>query len=302
MTDDRSSDPTLEWLGCTTFRLRVGDLTLLLDTYVDRPASAPPVGVTAADLSADFVFISHSHFDHIVGADVVAKNSGAPVAGSYESIRLLREANVPEAQLIPVSGGETVDCGHGVRVRVYPALHSCVFTDISADSGAECVGDLGISQQDRLARSGDLLASAMTASPALAEWWAATVKDAPHSPQDGGQLIYLIESGQGSILFSASSGCWSPILRELNPDIALLACVGRPNLDGEPFQGSLAEFMVREIEMLMPRKVVLCHHDAFAGPEVSGEDTTAAVRAIQSRCSYTELVDMTYLNAVPIFH
>ena len=45
--------------------------------------------MTAADLSDDFVFISHSHFDHIVGADVVARNSGAPVAGSYESVRLL---------------------------------------------------------------------------------------------------------------------------------------------------------------------------------------------------------------------
>jgi L-ascorbate metabolism protein UlaG (beta-lactamase superfamily) len=81
---------------------------------------------------------------------------------------------------------------------------------------------------------------------------------APHSSQDGGQLIYLIESGQDSILFSASSGCWSPIPRELGPDIALLACAGGPNLDGEPFQGSPGEFMVREIEMLKPRKVVLC--------------------------------------------
>ena len=157
----------LEWLGCTTFRLRVSDLTLLLDTYVDRPTSAPPVGVTSADLSADFVFVSHSHFDHIVGADVVAKNSGAPVVGSYESIRLLREAKVPEAQLIPVSGGETVDCGHGVRVRVYPALHSCVFTGISADAGAECTGDLGISQQDRLARSGAPLFLATTSAPTM---------------------------------------------------------------------------------------------------------------------------------------
>jgi hypothetical protein len=59
--------------------------------------------------------------------------------------------------------------------------------------------------------------------------------------------------------------------------------------------------MVDEIQMLKPRKVVLCHHDAFAGAEQGGEDTTAAVRAIQSRCSYTELVDMTYHNPLPIF-
>ena len=77
---------TLEWFGCTTFRLRVDGLTIWLDTFLDRVAAAPQVGLTAAEVDeADYIFVSHSHFDHILGANVVALRTGAPVVGSYES-------------------------------------------------------------------------------------------------------------------------------------------------------------------------------------------------------------------------
>ncbi|WP_158880304.1 MBL fold metallo-hydrolase [Amycolatopsis anabasis] len=296
MIDDALS---LEWLGCTTYRIRIGGLTLLLDTFVDRPASAPQVGVSAADLSADFAFISHAHIDHILGADVVAKNGGATIVGSYESIRLMREAGVPEAQVLPVSGGETVDCGHDVRVRVYPSLHSCLFTPRRWDSGAECLGDLGVSHQERLARvlNSELFGSPDTPPEILVYYRGLT---SPYSSFDGGQLMYLVETPRGSILWSASAGCWSPILRGLRPDVAVLAAAGRPNLDGEPFQGTLAEFLVREIEMLRPGRTIFCHHDAFLAPMTPATDTTAAAEAVRNRCPYTELVDLTYLNPVPI--
>src|SRR4029079_18754631 len=50
---------TLEWFGCTTFRVRVAGLTLLFDTYLDRPPSIPDVGLTSSAVdSADFAFIS----------------------------------------------------------------------------------------------------------------------------------------------------------------------------------------------------------------------------------------------------
>ena len=36
---------TLDWLGCATFRLNIGeDLIVFLDGYMDRVPSAPPVG------------------------------------------------------------------------------------------------------------------------------------------------------------------------------------------------------------------------------------------------------------------
>ena len=69
---------------------------------------------------ADFVFVSHTHLDHVLGADVIARTTGAPVIGSHETIRVMRECGVPEEQCWAVSGGETVAVRRG-RVRARAA-------------------------------------------------------------------------------------------------------------------------------------------------------------------------------------
>ena len=42
---------TLEWLGTATFRLRIDDLVVFLDAYMDRVPAAPPVGLRTADVT-----------------------------------------------------------------------------------------------------------------------------------------------------------------------------------------------------------------------------------------------------------
>ncbi len=37
---------TLDWMGCATFRLTLGDLVIFLDAYIDRVPSAVPIGIT----------------------------------------------------------------------------------------------------------------------------------------------------------------------------------------------------------------------------------------------------------------
>jgi len=294
---------TLEWFGCTTFRLRVDGLTLWLDTFLDRVAAAPQVGLSAAEVDeADYIFVSHCHFDHILGANVVALRTGAQVVGSYEAMRLMHEAGVPLAQQWPVSGGEVVDCGHGVTVAVYPGQHSCLFAASDPDSGGCCLGDLGVSLQERRAKLDPMFALIRDQSalpPDLYEYMAHPI--GPTSDHDGGQLIYLITTPYGSILWSASSGCWTPILRELHPDVALLAVAGRPNVNGEPFQGSMAEFIVRQVEMLHPRTVIFCHHDAFLPPFMNGTNVDAAADALRSRTPWADLVTLTYGQPVSLF-
>ena len=298
-----SGDLTLEWFGCTTFRLRVGELTIWLDSFLDRVAAAPQVGLSVSEVTkADYIFVSHCHFDHILGANIVAMNTGANVVGSYEAMRLMNEAGVPLAQQWPVSGGEVVDCGHGVTVTVYPGMHSCLFAANDPDSGGCCVGDLGVSLQTRRAKMDPLFAlmrDPSVTAPELYEYMVHPI--GPISDHDGGQLIYLVNTPQGSLLWSASSGCWTAILRELRPDVALLALAGRPNVNGEPFQGSMAEFIVRQVEMLRPNKVVFCHHDAFLPPFMNGTNVDAATEAVQSRTPWAELVTMTYGVPVAIF-
>jgi L-ascorbate metabolism protein UlaG (beta-lactamase superfamily) len=84
--------------------------------------AAPLVGITTADIArADYVFIGHSHFDHLWGAERIAAQTGATVVGSYETVRLLHDSDlVPESQLIAVAGGEPVEVSPNVRVRVFP--------------------------------------------------------------------------------------------------------------------------------------------------------------------------------------
>ena len=118
----------LDWLGCATFRLLIDDLTIFLDTYIDKVSAAPNVGISTAEIkNADFIFIGHSHFDHIGGADVIAKNTGAEVIGSNESVRILIEAGVPKEQLRRAQGGERYRLSDSVTVRVFPSLHSCIW-------------------------------------------------------------------------------------------------------------------------------------------------------------------------------
>jgi len=150
---------TLEWFGTTTFRLRVDGLTIWLDTFLDHIPTAPQVGLSVTEVDkADYVFISHCHFDHILGANMVALNTGANIVGSYEAMRLMNEADVPIAQQWPVSGGEVVDCGHGVTVTVYPGMNSCQSAANDPHPGGCCVGDLGLSLQQRRAIMDQLFA------------------------------------------------------------------------------------------------------------------------------------------------
>lgn len=291
------ADPvSLEWFGCTTFRLRSGSTTLFLDAYLDRFGSAPKVGLTAGQVTeADFVFVSHSHFDHLLGADVIARNTGATIVGSYHTTHVLAAAGVRSDQLLPVSGGETIECGPGLRVQVFPGLHSCLFSRTDLDSATECLGGLGVSHQQRLERIGSLfkfLEDPEIVGKEVVQYMGDA--NGRSSWLDGGQLVYLVETPTGSVLFSASSGCWTSMLRELRPDVALLAIAGRPNVDGEPFQGSMAEFIVREVELLRPDRVMFCHHDVILPPLMNAHRTEAAARAIGERTPWTTLIDMSY--------
>ncbi len=136
---------TLDWLGTATFRLTVGDLTIFLDAYMDRVPAAPPVGLSANDVTkADYVLVGHSHFDHIAGAEVIAANTGAKIIGSHESCRVMRERNVPATQLMPSSGGERHRLAPGVTVRVFPSIHSCTWILTDVGSGVAESGRKGV--------------------------------------------------------------------------------------------------------------------------------------------------------------
>lgn len=291
---------TLDWLGCATFRLTIGELVVFLDAYLDRVPSARPVGLTAGEIDrADWILVGHSHFDHLYGAERIARRTRATVVGSYETVRVLHAQGIPEDQLMAVAGGETVRLSADVTVEVFPSQHSCVWSHRAmVDSHQVCIGDLGVTYQEQQARMRELFGWLATLGDEMLDHLRVSAQGARG---DGGALLYLLETAEGSLLYQDTSGCWTGILRDLRPDVAILAAAGRGNLDGEPVQGSLAQFLAREVELLRPRRVILGHHDDWL-PGFSRAIDVAPIRAeLARRTPFAELVEMGYRAALPVF-
>jgi len=291
---------TLDWLGCATFRLEIGGLVVFLDAYVDRVPSAKPVGTTIDQIDrADWIVVGHSHFDHLYGAERIAKRTGATIVGSYETVRVMQAQGVPDRQLLPVAGGETVRLSPEVTVKVFPSQHSCVWSHRAMpDSDAVCLGDLGVTVQEQRTRMGELFTWLAALGDEALEHLRVSAQGALG---DGGPLLYFFETPEGSLLYQDTSGCWSGILHDLRPDVAILAAAGRGNIDGEPIQGSLAQFVARQAELLRPCRVVLSHHDDWLPGFSKAVDVAPIGAEMARRAPRAELIEMGYLAAVPIF-
>ena len=290
----------LDWYGCATFRLQTAGLKIFLDAYIDRAPHARGTGLTADDVDAcDWILIGHSHFDHLYGAERIATKTGAKLVGSYETVRVMEQAGVPLEQMICVAGGETIELGPDVRVSVFPSQHSCVWTQTQMAPPEEvCLGDLGVTwqeQQERFKQLTTFFAEGLT--PDAIEHLGASHQG---DRGDGGALVFLIETPEGSILYQDTSGHWTGILNSLRPDVAILAAAGRGNIDGEPIQGSLAQFVAREVELLQPRRVVLCHHDDWLPGFSIDTDVTPLRAEMARRVPDATLLDLAYLDGTEI--
>jgi L-ascorbate metabolism protein UlaG (beta-lactamase superfamily) len=294
---------TLEWLGTATFRLTIGKLVVFLDAYMDRVASAPPVGLSAKDVArADFVLVGHSHFDHLAGAEVIAANTGAKIIGSNESCRVMRERGVPEEKLLPSQGGERHRLAAGVTVRVLPSLHACTWVLSDAGCGEDEHGHTGLTQDERVAVPGGLvqrITEVVTGGSEEGRLIMQHIQTAAGSFSDGGPLVYLIETPDRTIFFQDTSGCWTGVLEQLDADTAILAASARANVNGEPVQGSMAGFLAMEARLLGANKVILGHYDNWMPPVTNADFDIDAVRQRFSQdAPGAELIEREYMEPI----
>jgi L-ascorbate metabolism protein UlaG (beta-lactamase superfamily) len=295
-------DATLDWFGCATFRLQAAGLTVFLDAYIDRAPGAAGTGLRADDIeTCDWIVIGHSHFDHLWGAERIMAKTDASLIGSYETVRLLEQAGVPVERMICVAGGERIALGPGVFVSVYPSQHSCIWTGThGAGSGEVCIGDLGVTWQERAARMKKLQGGLASTLGQRSIEHLLLAGEAHSDRGGGGALLYLFELPGGSVLFQDTSGHWSSILGDLRPDLAILAAAGRANVDGDPVQGSLADFVADEARILGVRQVVLAHHDDWLPGFAGAPDMDPIRKAFRERAPESELLEPGYLAATPI--
>ena len=130
---DAERNVQVRWLGTAGYELRAQGTTLLIDPYLTRVGLWPfltrrigpdPAAIARHVSAADAIFVSHSHFDHVLDVPHVASMTGARVYGSRSTAHLCRSSGVPEPQVVELDArGQTVEVGP-FRVRAIPSEHS----------------------------------------------------------------------------------------------------------------------------------------------------------------------------------
>jgi L-ascorbate metabolism protein UlaG (beta-lactamase superfamily) len=113
----------LTWLGHGAWSIDTGEHRLLLDPFLDDNPAAP---VKSDQVAADFILVSHGHFDHVADAAKIAARTGATVVSNWEICDWLGKQGVKKTQPLNLGGG--VDMPFG-RVKMTLAHHSSGLPD-----------------------------------------------------------------------------------------------------------------------------------------------------------------------------
>jgi L-ascorbate metabolism protein UlaG (beta-lactamase superfamily) len=109
----------IRFLGHAAFTITDGNTTVLIDPFL---SGNPNAAISADDVNADAILVTHAHADHVGDAVPIAKRTGAPVVAIVELAQELAEEGI-EAQGINFGGTAVFDWGWA---KMVPAWHTAV--------------------------------------------------------------------------------------------------------------------------------------------------------------------------------
>lgn len=116
---------SLKWLGHSAWQLTTSKgKVLLFDPWLNGNPMAP-FQVNGLP-KADYVLLTHDHFDHAGDVPEVLRHTGATLVAQFDVAMHLKEQGVPESQLMPGGGmniGGSVKLGD-ITVTMVDAYHS----------------------------------------------------------------------------------------------------------------------------------------------------------------------------------
>ena len=114
----------ITYYGHSCFAAEINGKHLLFDPFITQNPLAEAVDIKI--IKADYIFVSHAHFDHIADAAAIADRTGATVVSNFEVISWLGKNGVKNMH--PFNPGGTYSSDFG-RAKCVHAIHSSSFAD-----------------------------------------------------------------------------------------------------------------------------------------------------------------------------
>jgi L-ascorbate metabolism protein UlaG (beta-lactamase superfamily) len=114
----------LTYYGHSCFGVQVNGTNVLFDPFITPNPKASAIDVKK--IPADYILVSHGHFDHVADAVEIAKRTGATVISNYEIVDWFGQQGVAKAHPLNLGGAREFPFG---RVKMVNAVHSSVLPD-----------------------------------------------------------------------------------------------------------------------------------------------------------------------------
>ena len=114
----------VKYFGHSCFSIHIGGKTLLFDPFISPNPLAKDIDIKA--IQADYILISHAHFDHIADAVEIALNTQAKIIAIWEICEWLQKQGCNNTHAMNIGGSFQFDFG---RVQMVKAEHSSSFPD-----------------------------------------------------------------------------------------------------------------------------------------------------------------------------
>ncbi len=113
----------LTWYGHSCFLIETGGKRILVDPFLDDSPTAP---IKAKDAAADYILVTHGHFDHISDVAKISARTRAVCVSNFEICTWLGKQGVKHCE--PMNTGGEIALPFG-KVKSTIAFHSSTLPD-----------------------------------------------------------------------------------------------------------------------------------------------------------------------------
>jgi L-ascorbate metabolism protein UlaG (beta-lactamase superfamily) len=113
----------LTWLGHGSWSIDAAGCRVVLDPFLDDSPVAP---VKSGKIEADFILVSHGHYDHVADVEKIARRTGATIVASYEICEWFGKKGLTKTHAMNIGGGFGFPFG---RVKMTIAHHTSMLPD-----------------------------------------------------------------------------------------------------------------------------------------------------------------------------